>query len=251
MGRYSSTKSTQLGTTDDAIKSPANEYFTAPYVSGSSLNQNQFNQPPNPGEIALQQARAAWPSEFPKAIVGLDRDGVINVDRGFGLTSIDDWEPIPGSYEAIRTLRLKGYKVVILTNQGGISEGKQTHDQVDAIHDYMLKTFGEAGIFSIDGLFYAESSMKNDYYAKPNVGMFHRAEKELFFNKARFKQGGYYVGDKITDLKAAYKIGARPVLVRTGYGNDTESQLDKFSLEKIKKKTKIFDSLLDFANSLE
>ena len=204
----------------------------------------------DPQQVQQQNLPADWPKVFPKSIVGLDRDGVINVDKGHYLTDPDDWEPIPGSLEAIRMLRLKGYKVVILTNQGGIIKKEQTQAQVEAIHQRMFEVFGNAGIYSIDGLFYAESSLKEDYYAKPNLGMFHRTEKEIFNNKIRFKDKGFYVGDKMTDLKAAERIGATPILVRTGHGVATEKDLQKFSKEKLRKKTKVFENLLQFAQKL-
>lgn len=203
----------------------------------------------DPKQIQQQNVPADWPKLFPKSIVGLDRDGVINADKGY-LTSPDDWEPIPGSLEAIRMIRLKGYKLVILTNQGGIIKKEQTHDQVEAIHQRMMEVFGNAGIYSIDGLFYSESSLKCDCFAKPNIGMFHKAEKELFNNKHRFKDKGFYVGDKMTDLKAAERIGATPILVRTGHGVATEKDLQKFSKEKLRKKTKVFENLLQFAQKL-
>lgn len=219
---------------------PQNRYTSSdPY--SKQLQQSQPQQDPR---------RSQWPNTFPKAVIGLDRDGVINIDRGDYITSIDQWEPIPGSLEAIRMMRLKGYSVVILSNQGGIIKGLQTHEQVDAVHDHMLNVFGQAGIFSIDGLLYSETSLKDDYYAKPNLGMFHRAEKELLFGK-RFKNGGFYVGDKMSDLKAAFKIGAKPILVRTGHGEETETGLKKFSAEKIRKKTKVFNNLLEFAEALK
>lgn len=223
-------------------------YSSGQYTS-STPNQPQTGM--SPEDAKLMEMQKSWPQVFPKGIVGLDRDGVINIDRGEYITSPQQWEPIPGSLEAIRMIRLKGYKVVILTNQGGIIKGLQTHEQVDAIHQHMMEVFGKAGIFSIDGLFYSETSMKDDYYAKPNLGMFHRAEKEIFENKIRFKQGGFYVGDKMTDLKAASRIGAKPILVRTGHGEETEKALKKFSAEKLRKKTSTFNSLLDFAKALK
>ena len=84
-------------------------------------------------------------------------------------------------------------------------------------------------------------------YAKPNTGMFKRCEKEVPFIK--FNQG-YYVGDKISDLKAAVKMGARPVLVRTGYGLETEKELKKFTYRTLQKQTYIFDDLWEFAQAL-
>lgn len=242
MGRFSS---------DTIEANPISNNGIASYSTNQYKPQGGMSQGPTEEQMRLQEMQASWPQVFPKSIIGLDRDGVINFDRGHYLTKIEEWEPIPGSLEAIRMMRLKGYKVVILTNQGGITKGLQTHEQVDAIHQHMMQVFGEAGIFSIDGMYYSESSLKDDYYAKPNLGMFHRAEKEIFGNKHRFKKGGFYVGDKMSDLKAAYKIGATPVLVKTGHGEDTHQALKKYSAEKIRKKTKVFDSLLDFAKALK
>ena len=203
-----------------------------------------------PSQQPQQELPPDWPTVFPKSIVGLDRDGVINVDKGHYITDPEDFEVYPESLAAIHKLRIKCYKVVILTNQWGIIKGLQTHGQVEAVHQRMFEIFGQAGIYTIDGLFYSESSLKEDMYAKPNLGMFHRAEKEIFGGKTRFKDKGFYVGDKMSDLKAAERIGATPILVRTGHGVDTEGKLKKFSKEKLRKKTKVFDNLLQFVDRL-
>ena len=184
----------------------------------------------------------------PKCVIGLDRDGVINVDRGTYTYKGTDFEPIDGSLEAIARLRKHGHKIAVITNQGGIEHGLFTEEDVDTLHNYMLKLLGEAGCPSIDAIYYSSSSHKTDMYAKPNLGMFKRCQKEhqhIKFNK------GYYVGDKLSDLKAAHKIGAKPVLVRTGHGLETEQQLNKFTYRDIKKKTIVFDDLSSFADWIE
>ena len=186
----------------------------------------------------------------PKCVIGLDRDGVINVDRGTYTWKVADFEPIPGSLEAIVQLRKLGYGIAIITNQGGIEKGLFTEQDVDALHMHMLELLGTAGCPSIDAIYYSASSRKDDMYAKPNTGMFKRCEKENKHKNIKFSKG-YYVGDKLSDLKAAYKIGAKPILVRTGYGLETEKELNKFAYREIKKRTKIFDTLLDFAVWLE
>jgi len=185
----------------------------------------------------------------PKCVVGLDRDGVINVDISDYVYKIEDFEFEEGSLEAIVKLRRLGHKVAIITNQGGIEKGIYTQDDVDTIHNYMLDEFGKAGCSSIDGLYYSASSAKNDMYAKPNIGMFKRCEKEV--PHVKFSKG-FYVGDRIRDLKAAMKIGARPILVRTGHGKETEELINKrFTYQKIKKATKVFDNLAAFVDYLE
>ena len=119
----------------------------------------------------------------PKCVVGLDRDGVINVDIGDYVYKVDDWEFEEGSLEAIVKLRKLGHKIVIITNQGGIAKGMFSESDVDKVHDYMFELLGEAGCLSVDALYYSASSLRNDMYAKPNVGMFKRCEEENSFIK--------------------------------------------------------------------
>ena len=183
----------------------------------------------------------------PKCVIGLDRDGVINVDRGKYTYRPEDFEPISGSLEAIAKIRRAGHKIAIITNQGGIGKGLYTVQDVDRVHDYMFQLLGQAGCASIDAIYYSETSLRHDVFAKPNTGMFKRCEEEIPFIK--FNKG-FFVGDKISDLKAAYKIGAKPVLVRTGHGEETLKELNKFSNQKIKKKTIVFDDLASFADWL-
>lgn len=204
--------------------------------------QQQFQQPgasPTPSD---------WPQHFSKPVIGLDRDGTIIEDIGNYVTHAGQVTPISGSLEAIRMMRLKGYKVVILTNQAGIHKGLQTMQQVDAVHQHIMQIFGQSGIFSIDGLYYSTTNLKNDEFAKPNIGMFKRAERELY--QVDFSKG-WYVGDKITDLQAAEKAGAKPILVQTGLGKETMEKLNTFANRDLKKATKVFSNLLEFAQSLD
>lgn len=183
-----------------------------------------------------------------RCVIGLDRDGVINKDLGTYVTDSKDFEPIEGSLGAITRLRRLGYKIAIITNQGGIEKGIMTQEDVDHVHDYMFKLLGEAGCPSIDALYYSASSRKDDEYAKPNIGMFKRCEREN--PHLRFK-GGYFVGDKMSDLRAAVKVGAKPILVRTGYGAETELELKKFTYRDLRKKTAIFNDLSSFVDWIE
>jgi D-glycero-D-manno-heptose 1,7-bisphosphate phosphatase len=183
----------------------------------------------------------------PKCVIGLDRDGVINVDRGTYTFRPEDFEPIPGSLEAMAKLRRAGHKIVVITNQSGIGKGLYTSADVERVHEYMFQLLGQAGCLSIDGVFYSNTNLRSDIFAKPNTGMFKRCQEEIKhikFNK------GYFVGDKMSDLKAAHTIGAVPVLVRTGHGLETVKELDKWVHRDIKRKTKVFDDLAAFVESI-
>jgi D-glycero-D-manno-heptose 1,7-bisphosphate phosphatase len=179
-------------------------------------------------------------------VIGLDRDGVINVNKEDYVKHPREFEPIPGSLEAIKMIRDKGYDVVILTNQAGIMKELMSPEDVDIVHAYMLELLGSIGCRSINGLYYATTNLKDDIYAKPNIGMFRRAEKEIGVNFAN----GVFVGDKISDLKAAQKAKARPVLVKTGHGEETLEKLKTFANKDLKKETEVFSNLLEFAESL-
>lgn len=199
--------------------------------------------------LPQNQPKISWlASEQVKCVIGLDRDGVINEDLGTYCWRKEDFILIPGSAEAIARARNRGYQIVVITDQGGIEKKLYTQDDVDALHLHMLDLFGQAGCSSIDAIYYSASSRKDDPYAKPNVGMFKRCEKE---NKHIKFSTGYYVGDKIKDLKAAVRAGAKPVLVRTGYGSETEKELEKFTYRDLKKRTIIFDNLAAFVDSLK
>jgi D-glycero-D-manno-heptose 1,7-bisphosphate phosphatase len=206
----------------------------------------RYNNQPKYTTPGQQQNSVDWPIDFPNPIVGLDRDGTIIEDMGSYITDVSQVTPIEGSLDAIKKIRMKGHRLMILTNQAGITKGLQTMQQVDTVHNHLLNIFGNAGILSIDGILYSTSNLKEDIYAKPNVGMFNKARDE---NKINWKQG-WYVGDKISDLKAADKVGAKPVLVLTGHGKETLEKLNTFANRELKKKTLVFNNLLEFADTL-
>ena len=180
-------------------------------------------------------------------VIGLDRDGTLNRLQEHYVTNANEWIPIPGSLEAVAKLRHNGYSIVILSNQGGIEKGIMTIDDVDAVHEKMFSLLGQAGCASIDALYYSASDKKNNMFAKPNLGMFKRCEREN--PHIKFK-GGYFVGDRICDLKAAFKVGATPVLVRTGHGLTTEKQITKTFKKFHQSQILIFNNLQDFADDI-
>ena len=57
-----------------------------------------------------------------KPAVFLDRDGVINVDKGY-INKISEFEWIKGSQDAIKYIKDKGYYIFVVTNQSGIARG--------------------------------------------------------------------------------------------------------------------------------
>jgi D-glycero-D-manno-heptose 1,7-bisphosphate phosphatase len=178
--------------------------------------------------------------------IGLDRDGTILHDINKPIKFPNEVRPIDGSLEAIKMIRDKNYNVVILSNQPGIHTNEISISDVQNVHQILLEKLGAVGCTSISGIYYSTTSFKKDIYAKPNIGMFQRAEQECGL---KFK-GGAFVGDRISDLRAALRVGALPILVKTGQGLGTEKMLGKSMYKQIKNKTTIVDNLYEFANSL-
>ena len=185
-----------------------------------------------------------WPTEFPKCVIGIDRDGVINEWKNV-IKRHEDVSIIEGSLEAIRKLRLKGHRVVLFSDQPNIMKGLLSPQDVNTVMEHMMRVFGQNGILSIDGFYHNTSDDSRDIYAKPNTGMMKRSQNEM---GVKFNEG-YYVGDTIEDIKMAMNIGATPVLVRTGKGLSTEEKYLK-SFNPKYKDVKVFDNLLEFVNSL-
>lgn len=160
-------------------------------------------------------------SATPNRLIVLDRDGVINEDSYDYIRSPDEWIPLPGSLAAIAALGRLGYRVYVATNQSGIARGLYTHDTLNEIHDKMLAAVREAG-GDLEGIFYCPHGPEDDCDCrKPQPGLLHRIEQASGLSLA----GCPYVGDKLADLEVARAVDARPILVRTGYGEQTLAAL--------------------------
>ena len=150
-------------------------------------------------------------------LVILDRDGVVNYDSPHFIKNPNEWIPIPGSLEAIALLNQNGYRVVLATNQSGISRGLFDMATLNAIHDKMHKAVGQLG-GRIDALFYCpHSAESNCDCRKPKAGMLVEIGRRYGIDLAGIPS----VGDSLRDLQAAATCAALPILVRTGKGEQT------------------------------
>ncbi|MGH8505375.1 MAG: D-glycero-beta-D-manno-heptose 1,7-bisphosphate 7-phosphatase [Stenotrophobium sp.] len=171
-------------------------------------------------------------------LVILDRDGVINEDSDAYIKSVGEWQPIPGSLEAIARLCQAGYRVFIASNQSGIGRGLFDYDALFAINDRLQQLASELG-GRIDGIEFApEAPEQASDMRKPAPGMLKDLARRLQINL----EGICFVGDKADDLEAARAAGACPVLVRSGRGARTEKEHDL-------KGARVFADLAAFATA--
>jgi D-glycero-D-manno-heptose 1,7-bisphosphate phosphatase len=147
-------------------------------------------------------------------MVILDRDGVINQDADDYIKSADEWIPIPGSLEAISRLKKAGYLVTVASNQSGIARGLFSEDDLQKIHQKMEQQLAMRGT-KFDGIFYCpHGPSDNCICRKPKPGLLLQIAKAFDINLSETQ----FVGDNISDIKAADMANARPILVRTGKG---------------------------------
>ena len=179
-----------------------------------------------------------------KPAIFLDRDGTMNEDVGY-LERLDRFELYPWTLDAIRLLRRAGYAVVIVTNQVGIARGMQDEAIVDTVRDLIdreLRAIGE----QLDGHYYCPHDPQAPVEAyrcecdcrKPKPGMIEQAARDLDLDVAR----SVVVGDKWGEIRLARNVGARAILVRTGYGR-TQERMPRAGLEA----DAVVDTLMDAA----
>ena len=150
-------------------------------------------------------------------LVILDRDGVINFDNEHYIKSPEEWKPIAGSLEAIARFTQAGFRVVVATNQSGVSRGLFDMATLNAMHDKMHKAVNQLG-GRIDAVFFcAHAQDAGCACRKPQPGMLLEIAER--FNAAL--TGVPAIGDSLRDLQAASAAGARPILVLTGTGEQT------------------------------
>lgn len=172
-------------------------------------------------------------------VLVLDRDGVINADSPEYIKSPDEWQPLPGSIDAIARASNAGFTIAVASNQSGVGRGLFDLDTLSAIHDVMIEAVEDAGGRIDLIVFCPHHPDDNCECRKPKAGLLRRIESELSTSLA----GQWSVGDSARDLAAARVVGAQPVLVRTGNGRKTEREF-------IDTDVKIFDDLTAAVDAL-
>lgn len=150
-------------------------------------------------------------------VIVLDRDGVINEESDAYIKSADEWIPLPGSLEAIARLNHAAYRVVVASNQSGLARGLFSIDDLNAIHRKMQRALSLLG-GHVDAVFFCPHSPDASCRCrKPATGLLEDIGTRLQVEMT----GIPVVGDSWKDIQTARGVGAQPVLVLTGRGQET------------------------------
>lgn len=164
---------------------------------------------------------------MPGRFVILDRDGVINHDSDDYIKTPEEWRALEGSLEAIARLTRAGFEIAVVTNQSGIGRGLLSEATLQQIHARMLAAIEAAG-GRVAGIYYCPHRPQEGCGCrKPATGLLVRLKAELGFPLTHTP----LIGDKASDVELARRVGARPILVRTGYGADTIDTLTGSAVE--------------------
>ncbi|MFA7229302.1 MAG: HAD family hydrolase [Melioribacteraceae bacterium] len=145
----------------------------------------------------------------------LDRDGTINHDPGY----IKDPSLIvilPGVAEGIKKLKEEfGYKMIVVSNQAGVSKGLMTIEDVDAVNSRVNELLLSQGA-SIDAFFYCPFHPDNDpeeksICRKPSPFMIVQAAEEFKIDLSQ----SYMIGDKSSDVEAGINAGVKTILLES------------------------------------
>lgn len=151
------------------------------------------------------------------ALVLLDRDGVINVDRPEGITKMDAMQLERGAAEGLSALRQAGFKLAVVTNQSVVGKGLISLDELDALHRHLQALLSACQV-TLDAIYVCtDHPDRPGPNRKPNPGMLLQALQDFNAQPAHTPM----VGDALRDLQAAFHAGCARHLVRSGKGTQT------------------------------
>ena len=146
----------------------------------------------------------------------LDRDGVLNVERGDYTYLPEDFVVAEGVPEAVRKIKQAGYLAIVVTNQAGISKGLYTREQMQVCHDILMEKTDQL----IDKIYYSpyHPSYSASLSRKPETVMLEKAIAKYDIDAS----SSWLVGDRARDIECGQRMGLKTVLI-------TENQLDHCS----------------------
>lgn len=161
------------------------------------------------GSLARLPLTEAFLARRPAII--LDRDGVLNrkAPRANYVRSWKEFEWLPGTQEALRLLKVSGFRVLVVSNQAGVARGAMSEADLIEIHRRMVREATQAG-GRIDAIYYCPHNWEEGCECrKPKPGMLFQAQRDFNLDLSRTP----FIGDDERDAQAADAGGCPSALV--------------------------------------
>lgn len=143
-------------------------------------------------------------------VIFLDRDGTINVNYDY-VSEPEDFQFLPNALAGLKMMKNMGYRLVIITNQGGIGLGYFSKQDFYRVTSKMLTELHQNGIL-IDKIYFCPHSLAEECDCrKPKIGLIKRAIEEMNINLAQ----SYFIGDRRSDIEAGKNANMKTILIRT------------------------------------
>jgi len=141
-----------------------------------------------------------------KKIAFLDRDGVVNIERGEYTFKKQDFKFHPELFSFLEELKKRSFEFILISNQGGIAKGLYSSEEVDELHEYMQSILREKNIAFLD-IYYSNhhQDFGESLDRKPDSLMLERA---IYQHNVKVSES-FLVGDSERDIFAAAKVGVR------------------------------------------
>ena len=166
------------------------------------------------------------PNDLSPAVF-VDRDGTLMADADY-CSDARQVHVFPGVPEALRKLKAKGYKIIVITNQSGLGRGFFTLDQYRAVEAETLRQVGEG---LIDATYFCpDVPGKPSKCRKPNPAMVLQAARDHDVDLGR----SIFVGDKEIDAECGHNAGVKAIRVRTGFDKITDGSCADWVAEDLK-----------------
>lgn len=160
--------------------------------------------------------------------VFLDRDDTLIDDPG-DLHGPDQVTLRPGVAAGLRALRRAGYRLVVVTNQGGVGRGRCTEEDVDRVHRRIAELVDDAAGEPdlLDRFYYCPyhpdaelpTYRRDHFWRKPRPGMLLQAARDLEIDLG----ASWMIGDRARDVEAGRAAGCRTILLGDGHDGSDEA----------------------------
>ncbi len=137
-------------------------------------------------------------------VLFLDRDGVLIEDTGYP-SSKSEIQWISGAFEALRTLKRRGFRLIVVTNQSAVARGYMSFQDLIEIQGHINDRFEREGC-GFEAIYVAPTHPDGEIWPwnrpstwrKPGSGMLEAAIRDYGVDRQR----AALVGDSLRDIEA-------------------------------------------------